>query len=314
MKRRYIIFAPSYLETDGGSIVLHKLCSLLNSLGIDSYLYPNFETYEINKINFFRTLILLTKSMILGLIRPYKLNKSFNTKIFTNNLDIITKYDIVIYPETTFGNPLNAKNVIRWLLHKPGFHTNKVYYGKGELLFKYGTGNNTYKYHESKLSEGYLKIIYYPLEYYNRNYLPTSRKGTAYCLRKGKHKKIQHDLTDSILIDGKSNSIGKSHKEVSEIFKKVNIFISYDTYTAYSKFAALCGCISIVVPDENITKEEWNSREYDRYGIAYGFSEDELTKAVGTAHLLKEQILHEEEENIENVKKFIEETEEYFEK
>ena len=312
IKRRYIIFAPPYLENDGGAIVLHKLCSILSDLDFDSYLYPYFPTFEIHKKNLIRPILSLIKYTIKNLFLPFKMNTKFNTKIFKGNFNNITEHDIVIYAESVFGNPLNAKNVVRWLLHKPGFHTNKIYYGQGELLYKFGTGNDNYRYFGSKLSDGYLKIIHCPLEYYNMDNVSNLRSGTAYCIRKGKYKKIQHDLTNSTLIDGKKNNFGLSHKEVSKIFKNVKTFISYDTYTAYSQFAALCGCISVVVPDNNVSKNEWKHREVDRYGLAYGFSDEEITHSIETANLLKEQILFEEKQNIENVKKFVAEVEIFF--
>jgi hypothetical protein len=37
--------------------------------------------------------------------------------------------DVWGFKEQVFGNPLNAKNIVRWMLHTPGFHTGKKYYG-----------------------------------------------------------------------------------------------------------------------------------------------------------------------------------------
>jgi hypothetical protein len=276
----------------------------LNNLGYDSYLYPYFETYEVNKKNILQVTLAYIKLIIKSLFKTYKTNNSFNSKIYTNNIKSITSYDIVVYPEIVFGNPLNAKNVIRWLLHQPGFHNGKIYYGKGELYFKFNSAIDDFYYSGSKTSKKFLKIIHYPTEYYNTKECMNKREGNAHCLRKGKHKKIQHDLENSILIDG------KSHKEVSKIFKSINTFISYDTYTAYSIFASLCGCNSVIIPDDGVTKEEWYPNETDRYGLAYGFKE--IKNAKLTVHLVKEHIEQEEKNSIDNVKKFIQEIEIYF--
>ena len=158
----------------------------------------------------------------------------------------------------------------------------------------------------SKTSEKELKVIHYPLEYYNLSGASNTRKGTAYCLRKGRGKEIQHDLADSILIDD------MSHAEVAAIFKRVKTFISYDTYTAYSFFAVLCGCDSVVIPDGGVTKEQWYPNVKDRHGLSYGF--DEIDEAKKTAPLVKEYVIREEHKSVDNVKSFLLESDAFFTK
>ena len=88
------------------------------------------------------------------------------------------------------------------------------------------------------------------------------------CDRKGKHKNIQHNLKDSIQVDG------MSHRELADIFNSIEVFINYDEYSAYSRFAALCGCRVIIIPNEGITKQDWMPEEYQRYGLSYGFNDE----------------------------------------
>ncbi len=302
MKRKYIIFAPPYNEKSGGSVVLHKLCSILNDLGYDSYLFPYFETFRLDKMGILRYI----KSKILNYFKNYHLNSTFNTRIYNLGIKDITDLDIVIYPEVVYGNPLKAKNVIRWLLHQPGFHTGEINYCKNELYFKFNSAIKDFNFNGSKTSKLELKIIHYPLEIYNNENISFKRFGTAYCLRKGRNKKIQHDLENSILIDEKNN------EDIAKIFKNVTTFISYDTYTAYSIFAVLCGCRSVVIPDENVSIEEWYPNELDRYGISYGFSPEELARAEITAPLVKKHILKEEQNNINNIKLCINEINIFF--
>lgn len=305
MNKKYLIFSPTYSETVGGVVVLHKLCSILNNLGYESYLYPSFLPYRHSKKNGIREILRYLKNKVLFITNSYKTNIDFNTPIYTGNKSKISDDFIVIYPEVVFGNPLNAKNVVRWLLHQPGFHTGEICYGKNELYFKFNSAINNFNFDGSITSKIDLKVIHYPLVYYNTNDLPDNRHGIAYCIRKGRHKKIQHDLCGSILIDG------KSHREVSEIFKSVDTFISYDTYTAYSIFAVLCGCNSVVIPDDDVSKEAWYPLEIDRYGLSYGFNE--LDNAKKTAHLVKEHVEKEEKKSIDNVVLFVKEVEVYFE-
>jgi hypothetical protein len=194
-------------------------------------------------------------------------NPSFNTPC----LDIRSAHEIagndeyvVIYPEVVMGNPLKAKNVVRWLLHTPGFHTNQTNYGPNELYFRFSVETPYFSHPGSTTSDQFLTVVHFPTEIYNMNGASQDRQGTAYCIRKGAGKEIVHDLSDSICIDG------KSHKEIAEILKRVKTFYCYDTRTAYYYFASLCGCETIVIPDDGISKEEWLPLPISRVGIRYG--------------------------------------------
>lgn len=304
MKKKFVIFTPPYDENSGGIVVLHKLCHVLNELGFESYVKPYSYSYEVNKNNWKRFLFNLCKWSILSSLKRFKVNKAFNTPIY--NRSKVDESFIVVYPEVVFGNPMEAKNVVRWLLHQPGFHENHINYGKNELYYKFNSAIEDFYFPGSVTSRNELKVIHYPLEYYNLTNNSTERKGTAYCLRKGKGKKIIHDLTDSILIDG------KNHAEVSEIFKKVKTFISYDTLTAYSIFAVLCGCESVVIPDEGVGVEDWYPDEADRYGIAYGLEESNINASLKTANLVKERVINEERKVLDRVAVFANEAQQVF--
>jgi len=303
--QKFIIFSPSYNEKSGGIVVLHKLCHILNELGHDAKLLPHREQFVIDKTNFFKTFEIFFKFEIKSLFNGYKTNTSLNTPVVTSKqFPVIDDDTIVIYSELVLGNPLNAKNVVRWLLHQPGFHTGQVMYNPGELLFKFNSAIDDFHYPGSKTSKVELKVIHYPLEHYNLENTSSNRQGNAHCIRKGKDKKIIHDLNNSILVDH------LSHAEVAKVFKRSEQFISYDTYTAYSIFAVLCGCESIVVPNDGESEEQWYPNETDRYGLAYGFNNIERAKL--TAHLVKEHIEKEEKKSLTNVKSCVREINQFF--
>lgn len=303
--KKYVIFAPKYNESNGGVICLHYLAHLINELGREAYICPIFENFEINKINFKRPFLKALYSKLVDRFRSFYVNEGFSNKILQDPSLIKGSDDwVVVYPEVVFGNPLGAKHVVRWLLHNPGFHTGKIYYGPDELYFKYHHGFSDFKYLNSIQSPNPLHLIYYPLNLYNMNGVARERSGTAYCLRKGRDRNIQHDLTDSILIDG------KSHQEIAEIFKRVKTFISYDLYTTYSSFAALCGCDSVVMPIEGVAKESWYPNVENRYGVAYGF--DDIDAALSTRHLLLDEVHRDHEANTKHVEAFLTESDQYF--
>lgn len=301
MHPRYIVFAPSYTPDAGGIIVLHKLCHLINSAGFDAFIYPWFPQFKINKKDC-SDLLMLARNIVGSMFRKYKTNLSFNTPLFAGDIE---DSDIVIYPEIVFGNPLKAKHVVRWLLNKPGHFTGDIYYGPHELYFKFDHGLvDDFCFYNSKLSDVLLNVWHVPCEIYNESGVSLNRAGTAYSIRKGTNKPHDCHPDDAILIDG------MSHESIAEVFKKVKQFISYDTYSAYSTFAVMCGCESIVVPDEGKSKHEWYPDVVKRYGLAYGF--DDLDFARNTRKLKLEHISSMEKSNTASVISFINETMDYF--
>lgn len=309
--KKFIVVAPSYSQNNGGAIVLHKLCHIINSLGQEAYLLPIVENLELNKFNYQKILIRFFKKHLREPFRRFKTIPGLNTPVIKKLPKDIDSNDwVVVYPEIIFGNPVGAKNVVRWLLHNPGFDSNtgkeskNYYYGKGELYFRIGPWFKEFYHPGSTTSNSFLQVFHFPLHLFNMEGASTNRSGTAYAIRKGKNKKIIHDLKDSILIDG------LKHEEIAKIFKRVKTFISYDTVTTFSYFASLCGCDSVVIPDKDVSEIEWMPNAEDRYGLAYGL--ENISKARETANLLPERFKRFESSSESSVKNFLNEIEVFF--
>lgn len=299
------IYAPDYDENSGGSIALHRLCHLINQIdGYSGYLVPR--KAEVIRFHSVRTMLGSLKSaffITLKGARRLRVNKYWDTPVRKKHLHIKDK-DIVVYPEVTFGNPLGAKNVVRWFLHQPGHFHKEFCFGVNELYFKFNTAICDFKYCYSKTSSNELKVIYYPLDIYNVDQV-VKRDIDSHIVRKGKDKKKIHN-NESVAIDG------MSHEEVASILKRSKRFISYDDYTAYSIFAVLCGCESIVVPGVGVKKEEWYPNKSDRYGIAYGTDQVELDWAMRTREKVLEHVRSEHDRSLKCVSDFLIESSEYF--
>jgi hypothetical protein len=296
--RKFLIFAPPFEENTGGAICLHKLCHLLNQLGEASALTPNFATFEISRHAVLRPLIRLTKNTLRASRTTYRTNFDFDTPVLSSvrggrDLDDC----IVIYPEVTKGNPLNARNVVRWLLYPPGGHTGEINYGTGELYVRFNNAFGRFELPGSTTLPDELRVVHYPLNLYEPPVQGAPRTGTAHLVRKGASKSPVHHAGDSIRIDG------MSHREIGDIFRTVETFVSYDSYTAYSWFAALAGCDSVVVPDEGITEDVWYPDPADRYGISYGWNG--LEGARQTRHLVRQRLVAEQDNNLETVARFV---------
>ncbi len=289
---------------------MHYLCHLLRGLGVEAFMFPRFGNFFINfalnnNESYLKYLANnFAKSIEIFQEKKYKTNPNFNTPVmfempqggFDNNW-------IVIYPENTLGNPLGAKNVVRWLLASPMEHSEVFSVNKNEYLVMHGIGVGNTQIDGTYSSPKYLNVQYLMEDIYNEKNSLSNRSGTAYCLRKGKGRKIVHELNNSICIDG------LTHVEIAEIFKKVETFISYDVATFYSQYAVLCGANSIVIPDKTFTVEQWREMP-GRFGVAYGF--DEILWAENTKPLLKEYYSIKNSENIKHCKEFIKDSNEYF--
>lgn len=301
---KFLIMSESYSPDIGGYIVLHKLCDELNRLGYLTKLVPAYNNFVFNKNNIVVPFLKFIKERIRR-CKSYRVNPDLITPIV--RLDELKNSEegwVAIYPEVISGNPLNAKHVVRWFLHHPGFHNKNFFYGVDELYFKYHSGINIPTSLKASASELELRIVHYPLELYNLVGVSENRVGSAYSIRKGIGKKIVHDLGDSILIDG------KSHQEISEIFKRVKVFYSYDPYTAYSTFAVLCGCDSVVVPDAGISIDCWLPDAAHRAGIAYGV--ESITGARSERSKLVERVNAELHNNSLLAIEFVAEVERFF--
>jgi hypothetical protein len=272
-KYKYVIWSPPFSINSGGILCLHYLCHLLNKLYFDAYIYYTNNTSYVN-------------------------HYGLDINIWPNN-HILDDKTIIIYPEIVDNNPLNAKNIVRWLLHKPGFWTGRINYGSDDLIVAYGKhmGGGLYTITDQQL----LNIVYIMNNIYFNLDLP--RENVCFSVRKCKKYSKSHP-ENSICIDN------KSHQDISYIFNKCHTFISYDPYSYYSVYAALCGCDSIIIPEYGVSKEQWRPDIKDTYGLAYGF--DDIEYARSTRNLLIDDINNREKNDMNTVKKFTELCESYF--
>lgn len=302
---KFIIWTPPYDEFSGGIIALHKLCHLLNQTGNKAFLQP--ATNGILPAARRAALHASDRIPAIGKLtgKNFYKNPSLDTPLLPFGFDWNPHRSITIYPEIVDGNPLGAKHVVRWFLHKPGFHTGRTDFGIGEMHVDFNEFLRDYQPKQNYLSKNSLYVTHFPIDLYNLDGAApeVKRQGSAYCVRKGKIDS-QIDLGDAVCIDG------LSHGETASIFKRVKYFYSFDPYTAYSPFAALCGAISVVVPPAGMTKDSWYPQVINRYGIAFGLGD--LEWAVSTQDRVLPVLLEREQASINAVRRFVNEATDFF--
>ncbi len=269
-KKNILIYVhmSKFSFTNGGVVVQYYLASILDKIGV--------------KVRLHSEIII-------------------KNPLFNNFYDDDFKIDdnlVVIYCEGIKGNPLNAPNVVRWMLSELGKNIPYQYlytWGKKELVYYFNT-ERKFEEFPHKIGNIYkqLTCLYVNPKIKQTNY--GHRSGTCITFRK---KKMYNSHITYIHPNG-SFEITEEHSQDDYIhfFNQYEYFISYDPLTFISIIATICGCISIVYPIDGVSKYKWlqmtalwpylkANNLANLYGIAYGMDDVEYAKK--TIHLVKNQ-------------------------
>lgn len=290
--RNFIIYTFPWSETSGGIIFTHQLVHELNQMGEQAFLW---RTGPIDKLG--------PRSWLRYWLNrgPMKTNPDLNTPMARRS--DLTADSIVVYPEIIPANPLRAKNIVRWLLYKPGL-ARPYKFVPGEMFFRAGEMADL-----PELTGGAPDLYLWKINPTYRNENRPDRKGVCYLLRKGKNKPRipETEVEGAICVDG------MSHAQMNDVFNQCETFYSYDEASMYSQFAVISGCASVVVPGLFKTHSEWAAEHPNGlYGIAYGTAPEELERARQTRHLLIENMQARERAGIDTVRQFVAMTHERF--
>ena len=247
-KINIIVYSPPYDIKCGGILVMHKLVKLINEKYNDKFCAKLF------------------------MCNNLKYENPFCNEFA--KIDELNDNTIVVYPEIISGNPLNAKHVVRWILLDLGIEMPLDHYkkwGVNDLVYYWETKENIKNY--KQLSCPFLNPIF-------KNKNCQERNETCYLIKKGRliHKNIEYmHPEESICIDNLNLN------EINDIFNKCKYFYSYDPNTAYVIFAAICGCIPIIYPIENLSENDYyknrifnlNNTIYNK-GIVYGNDDNKI--------------------------------------
>lgn len=232
-----------------------------------------------------------------------EMNKYNDINLPIATADLVNdKNNIFIYPENC-ENPLNALNIVRFNyyfnINKPSVHNeyNIFYASPYKKIYNKLRGRLSIPCDiELNSSNTFPTFInsFYNLEYLldNCKDYGHEREGSCYTTRKGIwHPHFinnfdKHPL-NSFLIDYHISNA----KDVIEIFNKYKYFYSYDGFTILLQIASMCGCIPIIIPfwDFESISDFWDEPWFTN-GIAYGDSDEQITFAVNTKTILKEEL------------------------
>jgi len=315
-KLKFVIVSPR--QRGGGPIVMHALCKYLVKLGHKArifYIGP-YDYRKGKKFKFYKDLIRYNfDEMVLGIKKLFtSKEKALKDDKFTGyvNLTIkgckrkllpcVSKNTIVIYPESVYGNFLKAKNVVRWFLYHNRYAGDSNAFGENDLFVTY---RDVFNDENLNPKNNKLYMAYYNLDLYKRtNY--GERSGKCYIIRKGKDRPDLPSEFDGVVID----DLAEAQKV--KVFNECETCISYDTQSAYSSIAAICGCLSIVVPEKGKSRADYEKGDDKNFGIAFGFSEKEIDYAKKTQELALKSYEERNKSGELETQDFVKLCEEYF--
>jgi hypothetical protein len=203
---------------------------------------------------------------------------------------------IAVYPEIVHGNPLGADYIARWLLYRPGFHAPKARFTQNEVVFFY---QRAFLPEGQDVPEDHLLQLHWIRKDVYRDFGLNDRHGTCRMVRKGR------DTFDpAMAAEDRFEILDKlSHEEIAQAFNQCEVFVCHDPYTFYLYYAALCGCVPMVVPQPGLDAKTWRDGYELPFGVAYGAEELDWAKATRAELLAEIDALQERE--LEMVKTFV---------
>ena len=258
----FIIFSqmPQYVDYIGSSTVSHTLAKELSLLGENTFIYANETPFE-----------------------------NIQCIPWGNEIEYNNENTIFIIPagagEHTFkqnipSSIIASKNIVRHLVNKQ-----VQFYPKENKLYVLSHYFDILPYQRV---DGYMPVLNVDFNIFKNYNLP--RSGRCYLIKGNEYldgQPIYHTKHDTN-IDDYWDFKGDRMKFLAEIFNKHEIFFTYNTQTFISVLAALCGCISIIIPHPTTRKERVFQFPQNKYGIAYGF--EDINHSIDTLHLVKENI------------------------
>lgn len=253
----YYILAPPYTRTSAGTRCLHTLCHQLKLSGFEAYLY-------------------LMKSP-LGTVLNANLATPLLTQAIVDRHLASRLQPIAVYPEIIAGNPFNARCVARYILNYPGLLGGPESFDSQEILFAYSKQFGERCGCPDQLLEVPLvdQALFHP-----QPVMP--RKGACFYAMKYQHVHKQEvfglppDATE--ITRDLANS--QTPEEIADLFRSSEAFYLFEN-SALGTESILCHCPTVLMPNPYLQKPA-GLDEQDWYGLAWGNTEQELSRARAT--------------------------------
>jgi glycosyltransferase involved in cell wall biosynthesis len=255
-----------YRRNSAGIRVMHALCDALLKSGFEAYVFGN-------------------------VLNPALMTPRLTEEVINRHREYGLE-PIVVYPEVIGSNPLAGNVVVRYLLNWPGFLTvhGTTGYGRDDIL---------YAYTKDLLMPGEpedqtLFMPPFDLRVFRPSDDPGKRIPGKICYYQGRARQVKIDpallAADSVEI---TTTYPASWEAMADLFQTCEYFYCTES-SALAGEAALCGCLSVILPNEWVPSLIGQS-ETQGLGLAWGLDPDQLEQARRTLPLYRERMLQQEE-------------------
>lgn len=176
---------------------------------------------------------------------------------------------VVVYPEVTSGNPLNAKRIVRWVMNEPGhFGVGDKVFGEHEVIASYKKQFD--KSIKNKI-DCYLELPILDEDLFS--YDPSLLK-TDITIYVGKAKNPDFSIIphyDNIL-----TRTSPTREELVKIIRKTKVLYSFDNTTAIINEARFAGCNVVLIPDGTVTCDDLKNDTFGEFGIQWFNGKNEI--------------------------------------
>lgn len=261
----YYIMAPKWYRASAGIRVMHMLCDALVRSGQEAYIHTTV-------VNPALMTPLLTHDV-------YKSHKDLNLE------------PIVVYPEVITGNPMAANVVVRYLLNRPGFIDGDGQYADDDILFAFAKDLLPHGTPDDQV----LFLPPFDMSVFCPPQDPAKRVPGKACYYQGRDGRTEIDPAllreDSVEI---TRTYPDSWEALADLFQQCEFFYCTES-SALAGEAALCGCISVVLPNRWAPRPI-GANETQGLGVAWGNSPEQIEWARSTVPQFRERMVHQEQE------------------
>lgn len=276
--RSYTIVTPAYGRS-AGVRVLHTLCHELNELGF------------------------VAKLVLMGGGVPPHTNPKFNTPCLLKQENQYLDESIVIYPEVISGNPLGAKNVVRYILNREG-------YINGQSM---DSEENDFILSYSRAFVKAHQTLFIPVIDLNEFRFEEDSVRDQNMLWIGKGKVEDLSGVPKGLV-GITSNWPETPRDMAVNFKRTKFLYSFDFMSSINIEAVMCGAVTVL-----FGKDKWGRKDLEFFelgvgGFAFGDSPSEIDRAIKSRGEQIDKVRQYTSEIRGRVLNFVDATQSYFKK